>query len=165
MQGHPNARPGSPRKRQLGGGGVQIQAAGVLPSPHLLQQPNLKPSSGGEPEPLTDPQRGLQGRSGHLCHPGIDGNQASASIMEETAKMTACACKTMPWSSRRSSIDHNPSASSPGPRDLHPGRVHQPGQRSHPHCSHHAQGCKRSYPAAFPGTGKAGTRQGNMFSA
>lgn len=160
MQGHPNARPGSPRKRQLGGGGVQIQAAGVLPSPHLLQQPNLKPSSGGEPEPLTDPQGGLQGCSGHLCHPGIDGNQASVSITEETAKMTACA-----WSSRRSSRDHNPSASSPGPRDLHPGRVHRPGQRSRPHCFHHAHGCKRSYPAAFHRTRKAGTLQGNMFSA
>lgn len=64
MQGHPNARPGSPRKRQPGGGEVQIQAAGVLPSPHLLQQPNLKPSSGGEPEPPTDPQRDFRDAQG-----------------------------------------------------------------------------------------------------
>ena len=144
---------------------VQIQAAGVLPFPPLLQQPNPKPSSGGEPEPPTDPQWGLQGCSAHFCHPGIDGNQPSAGIMEETAKITVCACKTAPRSSRRSPGGRHPAASSPGPRDLHPGRVLQPGQRSPLHRSHRARCCGRSYPAALPRSGKAGTLQRNTFSA
>ena len=161
----PQCTPRELQKKAAGRrGGVQIQAAGVLPSPHLLQQPNLKPSSGGELEQLTDPPWGLQGCS-DLCHPVIDGNQASVSIMEETAKITVHACKTMPRSSRRSSRDHNPATNSPGPRDLHTGRVHQPGQKSHPHRFHCAWCCKHSSPTVFPHTGKAGTLQGNMFSA
>lgn len=164
MQGHPDACLGSSRKRQLGGSRVQIQAAGILPSPYLLQQPNPKPSSGGEPELLTDPLQGLKGCSEHLCHTGIDGNQASVSIMEETAKIMVRAYKTMPRSSRRSPRDHKSAEAAWGQ-----GTCTQAGctslGRGATLTASTMLGAAKTLPPVFPHTRKAGRLQGNIFSA
>lgn len=163
----PMHSPGAPGKgnQEEGRGGsdpscrcrppLPVSCSSQISNLHQEQSPSLSPTRSGD----------FRGAQATCATRGIDGNQASASVMEETAKITACACKTTPRSSRRSSRDHNPAASSPGPRDLHPGRVLQPGQRSHPHRFHRAGCCQRSSPPAFPRTEKAGTLQGNAFSA
>lgn len=68
---------------------------------------------------------GLQGCSGHLCHLGTKGNQASVGIREETVQILLCACKSLPWSLRRSPRNHNPAEAAWGPAP-----APQPEQRS-----------------------------------
>lgn len=57
----PMYSPGVPEKGNSEGGAGQNQAAHVLPSPHLLQQPNLKPLSGGENQGAPWPTAGTSG--------------------------------------------------------------------------------------------------------
>lgn len=51
---------------------------------------------------------GLQGHSKHLCHPGTKGNPDSVGSREEIVKILVRACKSLPWSLRRSPRNHNP---------------------------------------------------------